>query len=401
MIHFEDAAQPAPRGFSLMLKPAGALCNLGCTYCYYLDKGPQTAAGGGARMSLSALEHIIRSYCEACEGPELQFIWHGGEPLLMGPDFFRAAIELERRYALGRPVFNSIQTNGLLLSPEWAELFRQANFLVGISIDGPQEVHGRYRMDRGGAPVFERVVAAVELLRDAGVQFNTLTAVSRASEGRGAEVYRFLKSLGSRHMQFLPVVEYVRFRGKKARPLIVEPKPEAGGAPAPWSVSGPDFGQFMADIFDEWIRSDIGTVYVQLFDAALAAWCGLPPGVCTLSRRCEGTAVVEQNGDLYPCDHFVYPAYRIGNLFETPLRELMERPEWERFAARKLSTLPGRCQRCPWLPACNGECPQHRDPGSGVSALCEGYRLFFSHAAPQLDRLRAELFGPPKTPVPE
>lgn len=359
-IHIQDAALPST-GFSLMLKPVGSACNLGCRYCYYLDKGT------GGRMSLEVLEKAIRSYADACHGPELNFIWHGGEPLLLGVDFYRAAVALERRYSSGRPVFNSIQTNGTLMTPEWAAFFRKHNFLVGISIDGPRDIHDQYRQDRSGQPCFDRVVRGLGYLRDAGAQFNTLTTVNHYSEGRGADVYGFLKQLGSHHMQFLPVMEF--------------------GSDT--SVSALGFGRFMADVFDVWVRGDVGQYYVQLFDAALAAWCGLPPGLCTLGRRCEGTAVIENGGDVYLCDHCVDAAHRLGNIMETPLSELMARADVESFAAAKMSALPPRCRACQWLPACNGECPVHRPSADSVNALCEGYRLFFDHAAPTLDRMRA------------
>ena len=320
-------------------------------------------------MSLEVLETAIRSYADACHGPELNFIWHGGEPLLMGVDYYRVAVSLERRYSSGRPVFNSIQTNGTLITPEWASFFRKHNFLVGISIDGPRDIHDRYRLDRSGQPCFDHVVRGLGYLRDAGAQFNTLTTVNHYSEGRGADVYCFLKQLGSHHMQFLPVVEFE----------------------SDTSVSALGFGRFMADVFDVWVQGDVGQYYVQLFDAALAAWCGLPPGLCTLGRRCEGTAVIESGGDVYLCDHCVDDAHRLGNIMETPLSEMMARADVESFAAAKMSTLPPRCRACQWLPACNGECPVHRPSADGVNALCEGYRLFFDHAAPTLDRMRALL----------
>lgn len=382
-LHLQDAAS-RPAGFSLMVKPVGAVCNLGCRYCYYLDKP------AGPRMSPALLEAIIRSYADACEGPDLNFIWHGGEPLLAGLDFYRQAVVLERRYAGGRPVFNSIQTNGTLITPEWAAFFRDHNFLVGISIDGPEDLHNRYRPDRGDTPSFSRTLRGLQCLREAGTAFNTLTTVNHASEGRGAEVYTFLKQLGSKHMQFLPVLE--------------------SGPAADTSVSAEGFGRFMADIFDLWVRQDVGTYYVQLFDAALAAWCGLPGGLCTFGRRCEGTVVVDHSGSVYLCDHCVDPSHRLGHLPDTPLRALLSLPTVEQFAARKTARLPRRCLSCPWLPACNGACPQHRlADGSngarptdgdglngtnltdGVSGLCEGYRYFFAHAAPQLDRMRALL----------
>ena len=386
-IPLEDAARlSGPLAFNIMLKPAGSLCNLGCAYCYYLDK---SALYGGRepRMSLRTLELVTKAYIEANEVPEVQFIWHGGEPLVLGLDFFRSAVEFQRRYAGDKRIFNSIQTNGTLLTPQWARFFRENNFLVGLSLDGPRDIHDRYRLDQGGKPSFDKVMEGLQMLQDAGVQFNTLTTVSRAGEGRGREVYQFLRGIGSHYMQFLPVVEYVRMQGRKGRPVSVEPKAD-GATPAFWSVSPQAFGQYMCDVFDEWVRSDVGKYYVQLFDSTLSAWCGQKEGVCVFGKTCQGNAVIEHNGDLYVCDHFVYPAYRVGNVLETPIRELMETEPVKRFAYRKWTSLPQRCLHCPFLPACNGECPQHRDPKTGVNVLCEGYRQFFTHVAPEMDRMR-------------
>ena len=386
-IPLEDAARlTGPSAFNIMLKPAGSLCNLACAYCYYLDKA-EIYAGKEPRMTLEVLEQVTRAYIRANDVPEVQFVWHGGEPLVMGLDFFRKAVDFQRRYADGKKVFNSIQTNGTLLSADWARFFRENNFLVGLSLDGPQDIHDRYRLDRGDAPTFSRVMAGLKLLREQGVEFNTLSTVNRAGEGRGAEVYQFLKDTGSRYMQFLPVVEFVRLRGRKARPQIVEPG-TPGATPAFWSVSAPGFGQFVCDVFDAWVRQDVGRYYVQLFDSTLSAWCGRREGVCVFGKTCQGNAVIEHNGDLYACDHFVYPRYRLGNVLQTPIRELMALPAVADFAYRKWTALPRRCQQCPYLPACHGECPQHRDAQTGVNVLCEGYRMFFDHAAPVFDRMR-------------
>lgn len=364
-IYLEDAAYLSnPARFSLMLKPVGALCNLGCSYCYY----SATAEYGHQKMmSLDVLEKAIQSFAAATEASELHFLWHGGEPLLIGLDFYMKAVELQRRYAGGKPVYNSIQTNGTLLTREWAAFFRDNRFLVGLSIDGPRHVHDHFRLFRSGAPSFDRVLDGFKMLQDAGAQVNTLSTVNRASEGRGAEVYDFLKSIGSHYMQFLPVME--------------------SGSAAAMSVSAEAFGRFMTEIFDIWVRIDVGRYFIQLFDAALAAWCGLPPGLCTLGRRCEGTMVIEHNGDVYACDHVVSPVGRLGNIMETPLKELVVKEEVERFAARKMASLPKACLACQWLPACNGECPQHRSVSSGENGLCAGYRYFFEHAAPALDRM--------------
>ena len=386
-IPLEDAARlSGPLAFNIMFKPAGSLCNLGCDYCYYLDKA-FLYGGKEPRMSLEVLEAVIRAYIEANDVPEVQFVWHGGEPLVVGLDFYRKAVEYQKKYADGKVIHNSLQTNGTLLTADWASFLRDNDFLVGLSLDGPEAIHDRYRRDRGGEPTFSRVMEGLRLLKERGVEFNTLTTVSKAGEGHGAEVYRFLKETGSRYMQFLPVMEFVKYRGKRQRPVIADPS-EDGATPAFWSVSAAGFGRFMTDIFDAWVRTDVGRYYVQLFDSALSAWCGLREGVCVFGRTCSGNAVIEHNGDLYACDHFVYPAYRIGNVLETPLRTLMETEKVKRFAYRKWTTLPRECQRCPWLPACNGECPQHRSAKDGKNVLCDGYRQFFSHAAPYLDRMR-------------
>jgi len=386
-IPLEEAVRvTGPMAFNVMLKPVGSLCNMGCAYCYYLDKS-NIYGGHEPRMTLPVLEKVTKAYIEANDVPEVQFVWHGGEPLLLGTEFFRKAVEYQNRYSNGKTIHNSIQTNGTLLTHEWASFFHDNSFLVGISVDGPREIHDRYRLDQGGNPSFDRVMEGLRLLKEHGVEFNTLSAVSRASEGHGKEVYNFLKSIGSRYMQFLPVVEYVNMKGKKVRPVIVEPM-AAGAVPAFWSVSARAFGNFMCDIFDEWIKHDVGKYFVQLFDTVLAAWCGRREGVCVFGRSCFGNAVIEHNGDLYVCDHFVYPSYRVGNVLDTPLRDLMESPTVKQFAFRKWTSLPPRCIGCAYLAACNGECPQHRDPKTGVNVLCEGYRQFFAHVAPYMSRMR-------------
>ncbi len=382
----EDAVRiTGPAAFNIMLKPAGSLCNLGCAYCYYLDKA-DIYGGKEPRMSLEMLETVIREYIAANDVPEVTFNWHGGEPLVLGLDFYRKAMELERKYADGKTVFNTLQTNGTLLTSEWADFLRENRFLVGISIDGPRDIHDKYRKDKGGAGTFDKVIHGIGLLRAHGVEFNTMSTVNKVSEGRGLEVYRFLQSLGSRYMQFMPVVEHVKQR------RIVSPTTE-GVRLAPWSVSSLGFGQFMCDIFDYWVRNDVGRTFVGLFDATLANWCGVTPGTCAYDRTCGGNAVIEHNGDLYPCDHFVYPQYRLGNIAETPIRSMMESPRQVKFGIDKRNSLPAKCFRCKYLHLCNGECPKHRfnrtESGeTGLSALCEGYYRFYGHTAPYMEKMR-------------
>lgn len=398
-LSLQDAQKIAgPLAFNIMLKPAGSLCNLDCNYCYYLDK---SAIYGGREpvMSEEMLEKVVKEYIEANDVPEVSFNWHGGEPLVLGLDFYRKALEYEKKYAGGKTVHNTLQTNGTLITPEWAQFFKENDFLVGISIDGPKDIHDRYRRDKGGAPTFDKVMRGLTLLRQWGVEFNTMSTVNKESEGRGLEVYQFLKSIGSRYMQFMPVLEHVKYpldRNGKAdrsrRPYIVDPQ-EKDAQIARWSVSDIGFGKFLCDIFDWWVRHDVGTYYVNQFDATLANWCGAQPGTCVFAETCGGNAVIEHNGDLYPCDHFVYPGRKLGNITERPIREMMESEANVSFGIDKRNSLPRQCRQCEVLSLCHGECPKHRfnlsDKGEpGLNALCYGYRMFYKHTAPQMKIMR-------------
>ena len=374
-----------PASFNLMLKPAGSQCNLACKYCYYLDKA-EIYGGREPVMSEAMLETVVREYIAANGVADVTFNWHGGEPLVLGLDFYRKALALQQKYAGGKTIHNTIQTNGVLLNREWADFFAQNGFLVGLSIDGPRDIHDKYRRDRGGAPTFDKVMNAVRLLQTSGVEFNTMTTVNAASEGRGLEVYHFLKALGSRYMQFMPVVEHV----KAGR--IVDPS-ESGAQIAPWSVGATAFGRFLCDIFDEWVRNDVGRIFIGQFDAALASWCRVPTGICVYSETCGGNAIIEHNGDVYPCDHFVYPKYKLGNIAEKTIPEMMASDAMVRFGIDKRNSLPAACRQCRWRFACNGECPKHRfnrtERGeTGLNALCAGYKLFYSHIGPYMDVMK-------------
>ncbi|MBQ1866319.1 MAG: anaerobic sulfatase maturase, partial [Bacteroidales bacterium] len=331
-ITLQDAVRlSGPMAFNIMLKPAGSLCNLDCSYCYYLDKS-SIYGGREPRMTEDMLETVVREYINANDVEEVSFNWHGGEPLILGLDFYRKALEFQKRYAGCKKVLNTIQTNGTLITREWARFLADNDFLTGISIDGPKDVHDRFRKDKGGAPTFDKVIRGLHMLQDAGAQFNTMSTVNSASEGRGLEIYQFLKSLGSNYMQFMPVVEHVKYPlradgrpDKRARPHIVSPY-EENALLAPWSVSSVAFGKFLCDIFDYWVRNDVGRCFVITFDAALANWCGVQCGTCVFAQTCSGNSVIEHNGDLYPCDHFVYSGMKLGNIRESSIREMMSSP---------------------------------------------------------------------------
>ena len=399
-IHLEEALRQSegPSAFNLMIKPAGSLCNLDCHYCYYLDKA-EIYHGRQPRMSEDMLETLTKQYIESNDVPEVTFNWHGGEPLVMGLDFYRKAVEFQRKFADGKIIHNTLQTNGTLITSEWADFFRENDFLIGVSIDGPADIHDKFRKDKGGQPTFNKVMHAVSLLRQRGVQFNTMTTVNKVSEGRGAEVYRFLKSIGSRYMQFMPVVEHVMYpvdsQGrvlKKARPYIVSPE-TPGAYLARWSVSSQGFGKFMCDIFDEWWKGDVGRYFVNLFDATLAGYCGVQPGSCAYAATCGGNLVVEHNGDVYPCDHFVYPEYYSGNIETEHLRRIASSDMQHRFGLNKRNALPSKCIACKYGHLCHGECPKHRfsrtDSGdTGLSALCSGYYMFFEHTSSRMLQMR-------------
>ncbi len=372
------------RGFTSMVKPVGSLCNMRCKYCYYLDK----AALYDYRQPLmndELLERYIRANIEGNNSPVIAFAWHGGEPLLAGKEFFRKAVALEQKYAEGRTVENSIQTNGLLLDDEWCAIFRDNNFLVGVSIDGPKHIHDAHRVDAGGQPTFARVMKGIERLYRNRVEYNTLTTVNIHSEGRGAEVYNFLRGI-SVFMQFLPVAELLcdgRIQSPEAQKADI----------APWSVSAKGFGEFMCDVFDIWVKKDVGRRYVQLFDATLALMVGVQPSVCSLCETCGSGLTVEHNGDVYCCDHFVYPEYKIGNIHTDRLADLAYCDRQFEFGVAKRALLPRECRHCKYYNLCHGECPKHRfiddNRGEyGKNYLCEGYKHFYDHTAQAMERMK-------------
>ena len=372
------------RGFTSMVKPVGSLCNMRCKYCYYLDK----AALYDYRqptMDDKLLENYIRANIEGNNSPVIAFAWHGGEPLLAGKEFFRKAVALQQKYAEGRTVENSIQTNGLLIDDEWCTIFRDNNFLVGVSIDGPEDIHDAHRIDAGGNPTFARVMKGIERLYRNRVEYNTLTTVNIHSQGRGAEVYNFLRGI-SVFMQFLPVAELLcdgRIQSPEAQKADI----------APWSISARGFGEFMCDIFDIWVKHDVGRRYVQLFDATLALKVGVQPSVCSLCETCGSGLTVEHNGDVYCCDHFVYPEYKIGNIHTDRLADLAYCDRQFEFGIAKRALLPRECRHCKFYNLCHGECPKHRfindNTGEyGKNYLCDGYRMFYEHTEQAMEQMK-------------
>lgn len=385
----------AQQPFHLLTKPIGPLCNLDCTYCFYLEKAKLYPQTHDFRMSPEVLERYVREYIAAQPGDEVHFAWQGGEPTLLGVDYFRKVVELQNRFADGRTITNALQTNGTLLDDEWGTFLREQRFLVGLSIDGPRELHDAYRVDRGKKPTFDRVMAGRECLKRHQVEFNTLTVVNRLNAKKPLEVYRFLRRFGSGFIQFIPLVERTAAANDPAGLPLASPADLASGgedhpAVTPWSVRPGDYGEFLATIFDEWVRHDVGQVFVQHFDAALANWVGEPPGICIFSENCGRALAIEHNGDVYSCDHFVYPSHRLGNVMTEALGDMVESNRQKRFGTDKSAALPAFCRSCEWKFACHGECPKHRflrtpDGESGLNYLCAGYKRFFSHAAPYFD----------------
>lgn len=381
---------PARAPFHVMTKPIGSLCNLACSYCFYLEKAHLYPDARGFRMQPDVLERYICDYIAAQPGSVVNFAWQGGEPTLLGVDYFRQVVALQQRYAQGKTIENAFQTNGVLLDDEWGEFFAANRFLVGLSVDGPRGLHDAYRVDKGRCPTFDRVMAGLVTLKRHGVEFNTLTTVHRKNSRQPLEVYRFLREMGSGFIQFIPIVERTAPTNGAHAGLWLAPPPNHEDAAefdahvTPWSVRPADFGDFLCRIFDEWVQQDVGRVFVQQFDAALANWAGEPAGVCVFSETCGRALAVEHNGDVYSCDHYVYPEYRLGNLCETPLVALADAPAQQKFGEAKSATLPRYCRECPARFACHGECPKHRflrtpDDEPGLNYLCAGYRRFFKH----------------------
>ena len=386
--------------FHVLAKPIGPICNLDCKYCFYLEKEslypqPDPHIDKWA-MSDQVLESYIRQFIEAHDTPVVNFAWQGGEPTLLGVDFFRRVVEIERRYANGKQIANAFQTNGVLLNDAWAKFFLEYRFLIGISIDGPRELHDAYRVDKGGQPTFDRVMRGIETLQRNKVDFNTLTTVHRANADSPLEVYRFLRDNGSGYMQFIPIVERIAHQVTEDGLRLISPDFAGPAKVAPWSVEPRQFGRFHCAIFDEWVRRDVGRTFVQLFDISLELWTGMEASLCIFRKTCGAALAIEHSGDLYSCDHFVYPENRLGNIMESPLASLVASAQQQHFGEAKESTLPRYCRECDVRFACNGECPKHRflttpDGEPGLNYLCAGYKMFFHHIDPYMRFMAAEL----------
>ena len=392
----DNIANPFAKPLYVMLKPAGAHCNLACKYCYYLEKNKLYPTAQRHLMSDEMLEQFTREYIEAQTMNQVLFTWHGGEPLLRSIDFYRKALSLQQKYAGGRRIDNVIQTNGTLLTDEWCEFFAQNHWLVGISIDGPQPYHDHYRLTAAGKPSWQKVMQGIKLLKKHGVEWNAMAVVNAYNANHPLEFYRFFKENGCQFLQFTPIVErQTRHEDGRTLASLADkneiPLSEASVAPEQW-------GYFLCAIFDEWVRKDVGKIFVEIFDCTLANWMGISPGICAYSKECGHAGVMEHNGDVYSCDHFVFPEYKLGNIRDHSLIDMLYGEQQQEFSRLKHSSLPRQCKECDMEFACHGECPKNRFMkdkygDSGLNYLCPGYYHYYQHVAPYMDYMKQELMS--------
>lgn len=389
------AKSPFSQPLYVMVKPAGALCNLACDYCYYLEKSDLYRSEVRERhiMDDQLLERFTKQYIQSQTTPNVLFTWHGGEALLRPISFYKRALELQKIYGHGYTIDNTLQTNGILITDEWCRFFKDNNFLVGISIDGPAHMHDKYRKSKQGYNTFRKVVRGVDLLNKHGVEWNAMAAINDYNSQFPAEFYNFFRDNQCKYIQFTPVVERLDGAGKLAS------RATDGEVPlASFSVKPDQWGEFLCGVFDEWITRDVGRYFVQTFDATLACWVGEAPGVCSLAKKCGHAGVMEFNGDVYTCDHFVFPEYKLGNIYEKSLMDMMYSQTEINFGAAKQDSLPRQCKECEYLFTCNGECPKNRfaftgDGEAGLNYLCKGYHRYFEHVAPYMDFMKRELMA--------
>ena len=387
---------PFARPLYIMTKPVGAICNLACDYCYYLEKSKLYQESPKHIMSDELLEKFIKEYIESQTMPQVLFTWHGGETLMRPLSFYQKAMELQRKYARGRTIDNCIQTNGTLLNDEWCRFFHDNNWLVGVSIDGPQEFHDEYRKNKQGKPSFMKVMQGINLLNKHRVEWNALAVVNDFNADYPLDFYHFFKEIGCRYIQFTPIVERI-FRHDDGRHLAAVEEGDNEKL-ADFSVTPEQWGNFLCTIFDEWVKNNVGEYFIQLFDATLANWVGEQPGVCSLAKTCGHAGVMEFNGDVYSCDHFVFPQYKLGNIYSKTLVEMMYSDKQQQFGRNKFDSLPSQCKECQYLFACNGECPKNRfcktaSGEPGLNYLCKGYYQYFDHVAPYMDFMKKELLA--------
>lgn len=386
------------QGFNVIVKPIGPVCNLNCKYCFYKEKYALFPKDHNYRISDEVLEEFIRSYIESQPLSPVSFIWQGGEPTLLGVDFFRKAVRLQNKYAQSKQITNSLQTNGILLDDSWCEFLVKNNFLVGISLDGPEDIHNVYRVDSKGSPTFDAVMHGLEYLKKYQVKFNVLCCVAAHNVKKPLYIYQFFKEQAVQYIQFIPVVERhadntaAELGLRLAAPSSSEQK-EVSSVVTDWSVEPSAYGDFLIKIFNQWVRSDVGSVFIMNFEWALSCWVNGISYACTFSESCGKCLVMEHNGDVYSCDHYVYPDYRLGNVLNTNLKQIAESQKQLRFGKDKQTTLPKSCKRCDILFACHGGCPKHRfvklpDGRSKVSYMCEGYKSFFRHIAPYMEKMK-------------
>lgn len=382
-------AAPFAHPMYIMVKPVGSACNLRCDYCYYLEKQHLYANEGRQMLSDELLERFIREYIESQTTPEVLFTWHGGEPLVRPLAFYEKVVRLQQRYARGRRIANSLQTNGTLINDDWARFFHDQGWLIGVSLDGPEAYHDAFRRTRGGGPSFRNVIRGIDILNRHAVEWNALAVANRLNGDHPLSFYRFFKNIGCRYIQVTPVVERLAHHddGRQLASLVDE------GQLAPFSIRPKQWGNFLCTIFDEWVRHDVSMFFINIFDATLANWVGVAPGLCTMAKHCGHAGVMEHNGDVYSCDHFVFPEYKLGNIHEQSLVEMMYSERQRRFGRAKADSLPTQCRECQWLNACHGECPRNRfirtaNGEPGLNYLCEGYRQYFSHVAPYMDVMK-------------
>lgn len=395
---FEQERGKIRRSFSTMIKVVGPVCNLDCDYCYYLEKDAlypdKKFTLSAFRMNDEVLEKLIADYIGAQPQERIEFIWHGGEPTLLGVDYFKKILEIQRKYAGGKNIANVLQTNGTLIDDVWAEFLARNHFLCGLSIDGPRKFHDQHRRFINGRGSWEKAVECARLFRKHGVEFNTMSVVNASNCKEPVAVYEFLKEIGSRYMQFSPIVERIAL-DKEERLSIVDNRYDKATAMMQENVGAGEWGNFLCRIFDRWVKTDVGHCYVNWFDNTLAAYVGENPSLCSMAPYCGCSLAVEHNGDTYCCDHFVFPEYRLGNIFAQPIAEMVKSDRQLFFEQSKKDSLSGRCRMCDYLKACGGDCPKNRidktEDGENVSALCEGFRMFFKHTRRHFEFMANEL----------